>query len=137
MTLPELALLEVTLTGPTCVDPRRTSTCGCGTATRKRYSAAHRQLRTFGRRQCAFGGHSSPRRASSTPAELRRDVAHERIEDVRAVVDTELVGDRQQQGVRGGDRLVLGELLDQLLRFPGVRLAEACLAAVEEADLVL
>jgi hypothetical protein len=48
---------------------------------------------------------------SSAPAELRRDVAQERIEDVGAVVDTELIGDRQQQRVGGGDRLILGQLL--------------------------
>ena len=53
------------------------------------------------------------------------------------VVDTELVGDRQQQGVRSGDRLVLGQLLDELVGLRGVGLAEAGLAAVDESDLVL
>ena len=49
--------------------------------------------------------------ARSAPAKLRRDVAQDRIEDVGAVVHTELIGDSQQQCVGGGDRLVLGQLL--------------------------
>ena len=73
---------------------------------------------------------------SSAPAKLRRYVAQDRIEDVGAVVDTELVGDRQQQSIGGGDRLILGQLLDERLGFPGVGLAKACLAAVDEPDLV-
>ena len=52
------------------------------------------------------------------------------------VVDAELVGDGQQQGVGRGDRLVLAEVLDQLVGLAGVRLAEARAAAVEVADLV-
>ena len=54
-----------------------------------------------------------------------------------AVVHTELIGDSQQQSVGGGDRLILGQLLDELLGLPGVSLAEARLAAIDEPDLVL
>ena len=73
----------------------------------------------------------------SAPAKLRRDVAQYRVEDVGAVVDTELIRDRQQQSVGGGNRLILGQLLDELLGLPGVCLAEARLAAINEPDLVL
>ena len=45
---------------------------------------------------------------SSAPAKLRRDVFHKRIQDVGAVVDAQLIGDSQQQGVGGSDRLILG-----------------------------
>ena len=54
-----------------------------------------------------------------------------------AVVDAELIGDRQQQGVGGSDRLVPRQFLDELRGFCGIGLAEARLAAVDEADLVL
>jgi len=37
-----------------------------------------------------------------------RDVAQHRTEDVGAVIHTELIGDGQQQGVGGGDRLIVG-----------------------------
>ncbi len=43
----------------------------------------------------------------SVPAKLRSDVAQHRIEDVGAVVHTELIGDSQQQSVGGGDGLVV------------------------------
>ena len=75
--------------------------------------------------------------AASAPAQLRRDVPDDAVQQVRVVVDAELVRDRQQQRVRGGDRLVLGELLDELVGLPGIRLAEPGRAAVDEADLVL
>ncbi len=58
------------------------------------------------------------------------------LDHVGVVVDAELVGHREQQGVRGGDRLVLGELGDQLVRLARVRPAEPGAAAVQEADLV-
>ncbi len=72
----------------------------------------------------------------SAPAEGRGHVVHDRLQHVGAVVDAELVGDGQQQGVGGGDRLVAGQLLDQPVGLAGVRLAEAGLAAVEDPDLV-
>src|ERR1022692_1977847 len=74
---------------------------------------------------------------SSAPAKLRRNVAQDRIEDVGAVVDTKLIGDSQQQGVGGGDRLILGQLLDERLGFPGISFAEARYTAVDEPNLVL
>src|SRR5450755_446337 len=73
----------------------------------------------------------------SAPTKLGRDVLQERFQDVCAVFDSELVGDREQQRVGGSDRLILRELLDEPLGVSGVRLAEARLTAVEEADLVL
>ena len=73
----------------------------------------------------------------SAPAELRRDVGQERLEDVGAVVDTELVGDGEQQGVGGGDGLIGGQLPDELIWLTGVGLAEAGFAAIKETDLVL
>ena len=61
---------------------------------------------------------------SSSPAKLRRNVAQDRIEDVSAVVHPKLIGDGQQQGVGGGDRVILGQLLDERLRLRRVRFAE-------------
>ena len=71
-------------------------------------------------------------RSSSTPAKCWGYVTHKRVEDVRAVVDSELVGDSEQQRVGGSDRLILRELLDEPLRVSGVRLAEPRLTAVDE-----
>ena len=59
------------------------------------------------------------------------------VEEVGVVVDAELVGDGEQQGVGGGDRFVVGEFLDQLLGLSGVGFAEPGGAAVEVPDLVL
>src|SRR5207253_1583294 len=72
----------------------------------------------------------------SAPAELRRDVPQDAVEDVRVVVDAELVRHGEQQGVRGRHGLVLGQLLDQLVRLAGVGLPEAGDAPVDVADLV-
>src|SRR4051794_25880283 len=79
---------------------------------------------------------ASGRRLASAPAELRRDVPDDAFQQVRVVVDAELVRDRQQQCVRSGDRLVPGEILDELVDLPGVRLAESGCAAIDEPDLV-
>ena len=60
------------------------------------------------------------------------------LDDVRVVLDPELVGDGQQQGVGGGDGLVLLELLDELVRLGRVASAEDRLGArVDVPDLVL
>ena len=83
------------------------------------------------------GVQTTRRSERSAPAQLRRDVPDDAVQQVRVVVDAELVRDRQQQRVRGGDRLVPGELLDELVGLPGVRLAESGQPAVDEADLVL
>ena len=45
---------------------------------------------------------------NSAPAKLRRNIAQDRIDDVGAVVDTELIGDGQQERVGGSDRLIPG-----------------------------
>ena len=55
---------------------------------------------------------SSATSRRSAPAKLRRDIAQYRVEDMGAVVDTELIGDSQQQGVGSGDRLIVGQLFD-------------------------
>ena len=61
---------------------------------------------------------------TSPPAEPRRDVLQDRLDDMRVVVDAELVGHRQQQRVGLGDGLVLLELLDEHVRLGGVAAAE-------------
>src|SRR3954452_14510108 len=76
-------------------------------------------------------------RPVSPPAEAWRDVAEQGLDEVGVVVDAELVGDREQEGVGRGDGLVLRELLDQRLRLTGVGLAEPRCAAFEVAHLVL
>src|SRR5664279_4517829 len=80
---------------------------------------------------------AAPSASASAPAKLRCDVPEDAVQQVRVVVDAELVRDGQQQCVRGGDRLVAGELLDELLGLPCVRLAESGCAAVDVPDLVL
>src|SRR5262245_10776731 len=55
------------------------------------------------------------------PAELGSDVVEDALDDVGVVVHAELVGDGEQQRVGRSDRLVLGELLHELLRVGGVR----------------
>src|SRR3954452_16545721 len=73
----------------------------------------------------------------SPPAELGCDVAQQGVDDVRVVVDAELVGDGEQEGVGRRDRLVLRQLFDQLFGLTGVRPAEPGRAAFEISDLVL
>ena len=71
----------------------------------------------------------------SPPAELRRDVAQHAVQEVGVVVHTELVRNRQKKCVGGRDRLVLGEIGDQLVRFAGIGLPESGSASVELTDL--
>ena len=73
---------------------------------------------------------------ASPPAEFGGNVAQHAVQEVRVVVDTELVRNRQKQRVCRCDRLVLGEIDDQPVRLPGVGLAESGNASVEVADLV-
>ena len=47
-----------------------------------------------------------------TPAELWSDVLQDALDDVRVVLHAQLVRNRQEQRVRRGDGLILGELLD-------------------------
>ena len=50
-------------------------------------------------------------REASAPAEVGRQVPQHAVEQVRVVVDAELVRDREQQRVGRRDRLVLGVLI--------------------------
>src|SRR5215207_6234910 len=75
--------------------------------------------------------------AALAPTKLRRDMAQHTLHDVGVEVDAELVWNREEQGVRGFDRLVFGKFLHELIRLPGVRLAKSGQAPVQVADLVL
>ena len=68
------------------------------------------------RRPARAGSHASV--PSSSPSERWRNVAQYGINDVGAVVDTKLIRDGQQQRVGGGDRFILRQLFDELLRSP-------------------
>ena len=59
------------------------------------------------------------------------------FQQVRVVVDTELVRDGDQHGVGCGDRLVLGEVRHELVGFTGVGLAEPGDTTVDVPHLVL
>jgi MFS family permease len=72
-----------------------------------------------------------------SPAESWRHVSENAVDDVRVVVNPELIGDGQQQRVGGGDPLVPLELRDELVRLGSVRSAEDRLCRrVDIADLV-
>src|SRR5690606_31030512 len=58
------------------------------------------------------------------PAKARCDVLENALDDVGVVVDTQLVGDGQQQRIGFGDRLVPPQLLDQLVGFGRIAAAE-------------
>ena len=60
----------------------------------------------------------------SAPAEGRGHLGQDRLEHMGVVLDPELVRDRQEQGVRLGDRLVLGERVHQLVGLIGVGATE-------------
>src|SRR5262249_36236109 len=60
----------------------------------------------------------------SAPAEARRDMGQDGLEDVGVVVDAELVRHCEQQRVRLGNGLVLLQLLDQDVRLRGIAAAE-------------
>src|SRR4051812_41401113 len=76
-------------------------------------------------------------RSAGGPADRGQDVLGQRRQQPGVVVDAQLVGDRQQQGVGLTYGDVLGQLLGQRVRLTDVRLAEARDAAVEVAQLVL
>ena len=62
----------------------------------------------------------------------------DRLQEVRAVGDAELVGDGDQQGVGLGDRFILAKLLHQGVRLGDIATPEDRPARLaEEADLVL
>ena len=57
---------------------------------------------------------------ASPPAQPRRHVLQDRLDDMHVVVDTELIGHGEQHRVSLGDRFVHLELLDQHIRLGGV-----------------
>ena len=62
----------------------------------------------------------------------------DRLDDMRAICDPQLIGDGQKQRVGLRDGLVLSELLDEAVRFGGVAAAEDRPSLlVDKADLVL
>ena len=64
------------------------------------------------------------RTEASAPTQGRGDVGQDRLDDMRIVVDTELVGDGEQQRVSLGDGLVALQLLDKDVRLGGIGAAE-------------
>src|SRR5690606_9875289 len=76
--------------------------------------------------------------AGSAPPELRRHVLQYALDDVRVVLDAELIRHREQQGVGRRDCLVLRELLHEHVGLGGVRAAEdRPVARLDIADRVL
>src|SRR6188472_122982 len=74
----------------------------------------------------------------SAPAEGRRDVLHDALDDVRVVLDAELARHGEQERVGGGNRFVLGELGDEHVRLCGVRATEdRARALLDVADVVV
>ena len=71
---------------------------------------------------CHFLVSSRSPRACRAPANGRRYVPGDRVQDSGVVFDAELVRHGEQHCVRGEHRLVSGELVGDLVRFPGVRL---------------
>src|SRR4029453_16149198 len=74
---------------------------------------------------------------NSAPTKLWREVAQPTLDHVRVVVNAKLIRNFEQECVRRRDCLVLCEFLHELIRFPGVGLAESSRAAVQVTDLVL
>jgi hypothetical protein len=74
----------------------------------------------------------------SAPAERGGDVLQDRLDDVRVVIDAELVGDGQEQRVGLRDGLVLRQFFNEDIRLGGITATEdrACLL-VYKADMVL
>src|SRR4051812_454263 len=61
---------------------------------------------------------------ASAPAQRRRDVRQNTLDDVCAVIHAKLVRDGQEEGVCLGDALVGAKLLDQITGFSDVATAE-------------
>src|SRR3954466_12132774 len=71
------------------------------------------------------------------PTERGSHVGEDSLDHVGVVVDAELVGDGQEQGVGFGNSLVLSQLLRQRVGFVGVTAAEDCPSVgLDEAELV-
>ena len=73
---------------------------------------------------------------ASIPSQDGAEVARNRLQQPDVEVHAELVWDGYQQGVRGGDRGVPGELLHELAGFADIAAPEAGQPAVEVAHLV-
>src|SRR5262245_54929179 len=74
----------------------------------------------------------------SAPAQLGSDVLENALENVGVVVHAELIGDREEQRIRGHDRFVMGELFDERVGLTRVRAAEdGTRVGVDVADLIL
>src|SRR5690349_15538352 len=74
----------------------------------------------------------------SPPAERRRDLGQDRLDDMGIVGDAELVGDGEEQRIGLSDRFVLLELLDEHLGLRGIAASEdRARPLVDETDLVL
>src|SRR5215471_15158984 len=71
------------------------------------------------------------------PAERRRHVPYDRLEQPRVVLDTELVGNREQHGVGSRHGGVLRDLLGDHIGLTRVGATEARERSVEPADLIL
>src|ERR1700685_1104926 len=75
---------------------------------------------------------------ASTPAKGWGDLFEDRLDDVSAIRDPQLVGDGQKQRVGLRDGLVLSELFNEAVRLSGVNAAEDSPSLlVDKADLVL
>ena len=64
-------------------------------------------------------------------------MGEDRLDDMRVVIDTELVRDGQEQRVSVSDRLVFPELLDEYVRFGCIAPTEMARVFSEVADGVL
>ncbi len=69
-------------------------------------------------------GTKAPREAGLPPTQAQGYVLEDRLDGMGVVVDAELIGDGEQEGVGGGDRLVLLELGDEGVGLGGVAAAE-------------
>src|SRR5574337_1056404 len=123
----------------------RSAAAACWRAARERWAATSGPATGSAFRSSAWAGwrlrSSSVRPCGadpeSAPAELRGDVAQDALDDVGVVVDAELVGDRQEQRVGGGDGRVGRQLPDESIRLRGVGPAEdGPRRLVDVADLV-
>src|SRR5262245_35018392 len=84
---------------------RENSTAGCGTAFPTRSTVSRTRFISVAR---------------SAPAEFRSDEFEDALDRVCVVVHTQLVRDREEQGISRRDGLVAGELLNQRVGLPGV-----------------
>src|SRR4051812_561030 len=86
--------------------------------------------------QAAVAGRGVKDMPCLPPAEGGRHVSEDAVDDVGVVVDAELVGDGEQQGAGGCDRLVLLQPLDPHIRLGSIGAAKDRLGLrVDEPDL--